>query len=79
MRVRANSLYVFSPEGYDRFWTHSTATAGQAVRVCALNGAPPPNTMGHCHIEDATTKEFLGMVDTRSLSKAGIAVTRGDD
>ena len=75
MRVRANSLYVFSPEGYDRFWTHSTATAGQAVRVCprkrAPFGAPPPNMMGHCHIEDATTKEFLGMVDTRSLSKGG--------
>ena len=69
MKVRTNSLYRYTPQGYDRIWTHSTAQHGQVVRVVKYYGCPPPNTMGHCHIADRNTRKPLGLVDTRSLSK----------
>lgn len=68
MRVRTGSIYRFAPRGYDVLMPeHYTAQAGQRVRVVQLPGAPPPNTMQHAHIADATTGEFLGLVSTASL------------
>ena len=37
------------------------------VKVVALHGCPPPNTMGCCHVE--LDGKFAGMVLTASLSK----------
>jgi len=68
MRVRTNAIYTFRPVGYDVLMPeHYSAHAGQRVRVIKLPGAPLPNTMGQCHIADARTGEFLGMVSTASL------------
>jgi len=70
MRVRKGSTYVFHPGGWDMLLSSACdATPGQCVRVVQLPGSPPPNTMGHCHIVDAETGTFLGMCDTRSLTR----------
>lgn len=68
-KVRVNAVYTFRRNGFDRVWNHADVTEGQVVRVINLRSAPKANTMGQCHIEDAETKSFLGMVDTRSLVK----------
>lgn len=70
MRVRANSLYIYDPNFLDQIHKCSDGTKGQLVRVINLPSAPKCNTMGQCHIEDAATKQFLGMVSTNSLTKA---------
>jgi hypothetical protein len=81
-RVRTGSYYCFIPAGYDRVYTqHYQASAGDLVQVVRLPGAPPPNTMGQCHIASATEQDerattrlskwtgvVLGMVDTKSLT-----------
>lgn len=68
MKVRANSLYVFVPNGMDRAMPqhHRHTPAGTVVRVVKLPGAPGPNTMGQCHIEGSASN-FIGMVSTGSL------------
>lgn len=67
-RVRVNSVYTFIPGLVDlALPQHYRARKGQRVRVIQLPGAPKANTMGHCHIEDADTGEFLGIVSTDSL------------
>jgi len=67
-RVRVGTVYIFRPVMIDVVWTqHHQATEGQLVRVVNLPGAPKANTMGQCHIEDAATRDFLGMVSVRSL------------
>lgn len=68
-KVRAGAVYTFRRNGYDRVFNHATVTEGQRVRVINLPSAPKCNTMGQCHIEDAESKQFLGMVDTSSLVK----------
>jgi len=69
-RVRVNSVYTFTPCLLDiAMPQHYSATKGQRVRVVNLPGAPPANTMGQCHIVDAETDTFLGMVSTASLVK----------
>lgn len=68
MKVRRNAVYTFRRSGWDVMMPeHYSATDGQRVRVIQLPSAPPPNTMGQCHIEDAETGDFLGMVSTSSL------------
>ena len=68
MKVRAGSCYVFLPCLMDLAMPqHYDAVKGQVVRVVNLPMAPKCNTMGQCNIEDAQTKEFLGMVSTNSL------------
>lgn len=66
MKVRAGRTYLFHPVPMDRFDPKSQAVHGQRVVVVALRGCPPPNTMGHAHInaEDGT---FLGLVHCNSL------------
>jgi hypothetical protein len=70
-RVRAGSVYVFRPCALDAHIMpqHHTCQDGQRVRVINLPGAPQANTMGHCHVEDATSGDFLGMVAVASLKK----------
>lgn len=68
MKVRAGSVYRFARNGFDRVWSHANVRDGQWVRVVNLPGAPRCNVMGQCHVQDARTAEFLGMVDCRSLS-----------
>lgn len=69
-RVRLHSVYTFQPDIVDRLMPqHYSARAGQRVRVVQLPGAPRPNTMGHCHIADAVSGEFLGMVSVWSLTR----------
>ncbi len=69
-RPRAGQLFTFTPVLGDLTMPeHYSATAGQKVRVVKLPGAPGPGVMGQCHIEDAKTGDFLGMVYCNSLSK----------
>lgn len=71
MKVRVNRVYVFNACSLDIMLSqHHRATAGQLVRVVSQPGAPKANTMNHCHIEDAKSGEFLGMVSCNSLTKA---------
>ena len=70
MKVRANSKYVYNAAGYDRVDPKATGlTNGDVVTVVKLIGCPPPNTMGHAHVNGPDGK-FAGLVDTLSLSKA---------
>ena len=69
MRIRTNATYTFRRAGWDRFDPKVTIADGTRVRVVKLPGAPPPNTMGHAHIDDAVTGE-LGLVSTASLVKS---------
>ena len=69
-RVRAGAVYTFHAVLIDRMLSqHHSATDGQRVRVVNLPGAPRANTMNHCHIEDADTRAFLGMVHIGSLRR----------
>lgn len=66
--VRVGERYIFVPNVMDLAMPqHYQATRGQVVRVIQMRGAPKPGTMGQVHIEDATTKKFLGMVSVHSL------------
>lgn len=67
MKVRVNAVYTFRPVLLDCVHVVSQAVPGQRVRVVNLRSAPKANTMGQCHIEDASTGDFLGMVSTNSL------------
>jgi len=66
VKVRARSKYVFNPIPLDRFDSRTQARLGQVVRVVKKYGCPPPNTMGHCHIE-SLSGQFLGLVHINSL------------
>lgn len=69
MRVKKNSVYVFKAAGWDIFDRRDNTPAnGSKVRVCHPYGCPPPNTMGHCHVE-TLDGQFIGLVQTASLVK----------
>lgn len=71
MRVRVGGLYYFHRAGWDLIDPkHIEIPNGTLVRVINKHGCPPANTMGHCFIERASTKEFLGLVCTASLQSA---------
>jgi hypothetical protein len=69
MRVRAGSLYRYSPTFWDMHFpcTNNTLKPGQIVKVTTLPGAPSPNTMGQCYVADPQTGRFICMVSTSSL------------
>lgn len=74
MRVRAGSKYIYDPVPIDRYMTPfgvgcGKLRSGQIVRVVNLPGCPKANTMGHCHIQDPETGDFLGLVQCNSLRK----------
>jgi hypothetical protein len=67
-RVRVGSLYYFHRAGWDLIDPKRVDICeGTLVRVINMRGCPPANTMGHCFVERAATKEFLGLVCTASL------------
>jgi hypothetical protein len=69
MRVRKGGRYVFWAEGLDRFDpAHKGLVNGEIVRVVHPHGCPPPNTMGHCHVENEQG-EFMGLVWCGSLNE----------
>jgi len=69
MRVRKGGRYVFWAAGMDRFDpAHLGLEDGQEVRVVHPRGCPPPNTMGHCHVEDLAGN-FMGLVQCDSLNQ----------
>lgn len=77
MRVRVNSIYRFEACLLDRIDARdNTPEPGQIVRVVNLHGCPPANTMGHCHVVNAVTGEFIGLVCTASLEPASEATKR---
>lgn len=66
-KVRKGQQLIYDPVAIDRFDPQVQIAPGTLVRVCRPYGCPPPNTMGHCHIEDQGSREFLGLVCTNSL------------
>ena len=70
MRVRKGGTYVYTRE--HSLWEMTDAThdtpSGTEVRVIHPHGCPPPNTMGHAHVE-SLDGQFIGLVDTRALRK----------
>jgi regulator of RNase E activity RraA len=47
------------------------AASGKQVRVIQPHGCPRNGTMGHCYVEVADTREFIGLVLISSLAPAG--------
>lgn len=68
MKVRNGMVLVYDPVLWDILDPKTTLKKGDKCRVVALHGCPPPNTMGHCHVESLDGK-FLGLVHTNSLRK----------
>jgi len=69
MKVRAGSVYRFNPNLLDQIHVCARGLkAGDKVMVVKLNGAPPPNTMGQCHV-NGPDGQFAGMVSCKSLEK----------
>lgn len=68
MRVRNGTVGVYRPVGMDVWNPCSSAKVGQVVRVKNQWGCPPAGTMGHCHIVDAESGAFLGLVLCNSLT-----------
>lgn len=67
MKVRAGSVYVYHPALIDAIDGRTSLVSGDVVRVVNLPGCPKANTMGHCHVADMTTGQFIGLVCTGSL------------
>ena len=67
MKVRANQSYRYWPNLLDQI--HACAPGlkpGDLVKVVQLRLAPPPNTMGQCHV-NGPDGSFAGMVSCNSL------------
>ena len=67
MKVRTGSTYVYDPVLMDICDARTSLKKGDIVKVVKLHGCPPPNTMGHCHVEK--DGEFVGLVCCNSLKK----------
>lgn len=65
MKVRAGKQYLYVPCGWDIFDARTNLKPGDAVTVVKLPGCPPPNTMGHAHVNH--NGAFAGLVCTGSL------------
>ncbi len=72
MKVRKGRVYVFEASPWDIIDARSNTPAnGTKVRVIHPPGCPPPNVMGHCHVE-SMEGEFIGLVATASLKPWGV-------
>jgi len=67
VKVKANAIYRYNPVLLDQFDGRTSLKPGDLVRVVNLPGCPRANTMGHCHVSDATTGHFIGLVCCNSL------------
>lgn len=70
MRVRANTTYRYNPTLLDVVDGRTTLKTGDLVRVVNLPGCPRANTMGHCHVADPVSGQFIGLVCCNSLEPA---------
>ena len=68
-RVRAGSVYEYRPVLLDICDARTNLKPGDLVRVVNLHGCPRCNTMGHCHVADPVTGQFIGLVCCNSLVK----------
>lgn len=67
MKVTAGHSYRFVPSFWDKVDPKTNLVEGDIVKVKNMNGCPPANTMGCCHVVDPTTGMFIGLVSTDSL------------
>ena len=66
-RVKVGRIYWYHPNMLDRCDGRTSLKSGDVVMVKNMTGCPPANTMGHCHVTDAITGEFIGLVHCNSL------------
>ena len=67
MKVRKGATYTFRASLWDvADRRQHTPPDGTRVRVIHPYGCPPPNTMGHCHVE-TLDGHFIGLVACSSL------------
>lgn len=66
MHVRAGQILYYAPNLMDFVDGRTDLKTGEAVKVVSKHGCPPPNTMGHCHVE-RLDGSFAGLVHTNSL------------
>lgn len=64
-KVNTGKTYMFDPIGWDLFDPKTTLKKGDLVTVVKLDNCPPPNTMGHCHVN--FNGQFAGLVHCNSL------------
>jgi hypothetical protein len=68
-KVRAGSTYRYEPVWLDKLDPpHGRPEVGTLLTVVKLHGCPPPNTMGHCHV-NFPNGDFAGLVSVHSLVK----------
>jgi len=67
MKVRAGCKYRYNPVLLDACDPRTGLVKGDVVKVVKPRGCPPPNTMGHCHVEK--DGRFVGLVCCNSLEK----------
>jgi hypothetical protein len=67
---RKNSMWKLVPNLFDRLQENTRyVPAGLKVRVIQPYGCPKNGTMNQCYVENAETKEFIGLVCIGSLVK----------
>jgi len=66
-KVQANRTYIYDPCLLDQIDRRTNLRKGAVVHVQNLPGCPKANTMGHCHVSDPETGQFLGLVCSASL------------
>lgn len=66
-KVVTNRVYIYHANMLDRVDGRTSLKDGDKVRVVRMHGCPPPNTMGHAHVADPMTGEFIGLVHCNSL------------
>ena len=66
MKVKANAVYIYSPNLLDKIDGRTDLQEGEQVRVVNLPGCPRANTMAHAHVQRLDGK-FAGLVHTNSL------------
>jgi hypothetical protein len=69
IKVRAGQVWIYRPSSWDLVDPPYDVHPGDRVIVVKLPGCPPPGTMGHCHVNNANTGHFAGLVCLASLAK----------
>ena len=66
-KVQNGRVYYYLPNLLDMVDARTSLKSGDCVRVKSLPGCPPANTMGHAHVCNPETGEFIGLVHCNSL------------
>lgn len=69
MKVKAGLVYRYNPCMWDIMDKRTDLEKGDLVKVKNIPGCPPANTMGHCHVVNPDTEEFIGLVHCNSLEE----------